>query len=509
MTRPLLARTAAAALLGGLVLSGLPATAAGAPQTSIGSPSVPGTAEGFQLLGSTDLEGRGLNSPLAVAGDCAYVGDRDTGGTPRANNGIAIVDVSDPRALTQVGRIPAVQGVSQRELRADRDLGLLLVMTFGALGARTGNALEVYDIGQDCTKPVKVSTYDFGARPPHEFFWWKDPKTPGRSLAYVTTTLFAPDLSVVDLTDPTRPSLRTTYDMVVDQADDAADAPQSGSGYLHSLSVSDDGKRAYMGTWDYGTHVTDTSLVADPAVPVPVITPVGVGRLDYGGNVHGTVKVPGKPYGVMVEEAYANAGKGCPFGWLRMVDLTDEANPKLGGEFKLPENDCEKSKAANGTFTAHNQTTFPDLAILTWYSGGLRAVDVSDPMAPEEAGFFVPKGTLGRTVERDERLYFAGSTKPKRTGAMWSYPVVQDGVVYAVDIDLGLFALRYTGKHADQVTRAASVEGNASPARYTDAAPRLTRPASLAGPRAAAPTVVKDLTPIAPGTARRTWDFTC
>ena len=426
---------------------------------------------------------------------------------------MAIVDVSNPRQPTQVSSIPAVQGVTQRELRADQDLGLLLVMTYGTTGATSGNALEVYDIAQDCTEPVKLSTYDFGVRPPHEFFWWKDPKNPGRSLAYVTTTLFAPDLSVIDLTDPTAPSLRTTYDLVLDQADQTADAAlTSGSGYLHSISVSDDGSRAYMGTWDFGTYVADTSLVSDPSIPVPAVLPIGAaGRLDYGGNVHGTVPLPGRPYGVMVEEAYANAGKGCPFGWLRMVDLRDETAPKLAGEFTVPENDCEKSQAANGTFTAHNQTAFPNVALLTWYSGGLRAVDVSDPNVPVEGGVFVPKGTVKPGVERDERLFFAGSARPKRAGAMWSYPVVQDGKVYAVDIDLGLYVLEYTGPHSDEVKRAAFVEGNSSPSRYTDAAPRLSRPAATQAriDRLRGARTVRDLTPIAPGTARRTWDFTC
>lgn len=506
----LLVRTAVTGVLAGLVLSGLPARAESVPTTTVGSASRPGTADGFALLGSTDLGGRGLNSPLAVAGDCAYVGDRDFTGGLRKNAGVAIVDIRNPRRPSQVGVLPAVQGVTQRELRADRDLGLLLVMTYGATGATSGNALEVYDIKADCTRPVKLSTYDFGVRPPHEFFWWKDPKNPGRSLAYVTTTLFAPDLSVIDLTDPTAPSLRTTYDLGVDQLDQTADAATtSGSGYLHSISVNDEGTRAYMGTWDFGTYVADTSLVSDPSIPVPAVLPVGAaGRLDYGGNVHGTVPLPGRPYGVMVEEAYANAGKGCPFGWLRMADLRDEGAPKLAGAYKVPENDCDASKKANGTFTAHNQTTFPNLALLTWYAGGLRAVDVEDPDAPSEGGVFVPRGTVKPSVERDDRLFFAGSTVPKRAGAMWSYPVVQDGLVYAVDIDLGLFVLEYTGKHSGEVKKAAFVEGNSSPARYSDAAPRLVRPASMQTEIDAvrSPRVVKDLTPVPAGSPRRTAD---
>ena len=41
-------------------------------------------------------------------------------------------------------------------------------------------------------------------------------------------------------------------------------------------------------------------------------------------------------------------------------------------------------------------------------------------------------------VERDTRLFFTGNHNDRRTGAMWSYPVVQNGLIYVVDIDLGL-----------------------------------------------------------------------
>ena len=66
---------------------------------------------------------------------------------------------------------------------------------------------------------------------------------------------------------------------------------------------------------------------------------------------------------------------------------------------------------------------------------------------------------------------------------MWSYPVVQNGLIYVVDIDLGLFILRYTGRHAAQVRLAAFVEGNSAPSRYTAKAPVIRRPSlpALAG----------------------------
>lgn len=472
-------RTPIVAALALLAAGALPAGAAPAAP----APSRYGTAKNFQVLGSTTLGNRGVNSPIAVAGRCVYVGDRYDA------NGIAIVDVANPRKPTVIGKIPPVAGATQRELRADAGLGLLVVMNYALTTGRAGaNNLKIYDI-RNCAKPALLSTYDMGARSAHEFFLWKDPKKPGRALVYLANTIFSPDLEVVDITDPTRPLPYAAYDIGVDHAQNPATGlTTSDGGYLHSLSVSDDGTRAYLSTWDFGVYVADTSALAQ-GLPAGVIRPLGL-PATYGGNVHGAVKVPGKPYLVLVEEAYANAGKGCPFGWLRMADVKDETAVKIvPGEFKIQENDCDKAKALNGTFTAHNQTVFPNVALVPWYGGGLRAVDISNPAAPSEAGAFVPKPTF-EPARRDNRLFFPGSEFNQWVGAMWSYPVVQNGLVYVVDIDLGLYVLRYTGKHANEVARAAYVEGNSAPSRYSAKDPVIHRPAA-AWPAVTAPRVVR------------------
>jgi hypothetical protein len=215
------------------------------------------------------------------------------------------------------------------------------------------------------------------------------------------------------------------------------------------------------------------------------------------GNVHGGVKVPGKPYAVLVQEGYAGvftpglATSGCPFGWLRMADLSVESAPRLieGAEFKLQENDCARSRELNGTFTSHNQTVFPSVALVPWYGGGLRAVDISEPAKPVEAGAFVPKPTFQPDF-RDNRLYFRSGER--WTGAMWSYPVVQNGLIYVVDIDLGLFILRYTGKGAKEVSQAAFVEGNSSPSRFTAKDPVIRRPAASTASWGGPATYVRD-----------------
>src|SRR3954468_21518221 len=506
-------------VLGLVVAVAIPASA-GSPPSNVGAATVPGLSTNFDLVGHTDLQQRGMNSPIAVAGSCAYVGDRyyssSSTEAARPNGGIAIVDISDPANPHETGTIPPMGLSTQREMRADAGLGILVVEGYSPYidgYADTApdaiNYLKVYDI-RDCLHPALLSTYDFGPRAPHEFFLWKDPKNPGRALAYVTFTIYSPDLMVIDLADPAAPKLIGTYDLGIDQAQKTADfADESGSGYLHSLYVSDDGTRAFMATWDYGFYEVDTSMFAD-GDPVGTATPVGIGRLDYGHNVHTALPLPGKrPYAVFTQEDYANAGHRCPFGTLRTGKLDGQGGATVVGEFKLPENDPKNCGKKNGTFSSHNPTLFPDLALMTWYSGGLRAVDLRDPAHPHEDGAFVPNPTFTPKL-RDERLFFPptdsagtlptdttkpGSTAPKWTGAMWSYPVVQNGLIYVVDIDLGLYVLRYTGPHHEEVDQAAFVEGNSSPSRYTAAAPAATRPqvqwAKVAREIAHGPTVAR------------------
>lgn len=45
---------------------------------------------------------------------------------------------------------------------------------------------------------------------------------------------------------------------------------------------------------------------------------------------------------------------------------------------------------------------------------------------------------------------------------MWSSPVIQDGLIYVVDVCNGLYVLRYRGPFAGQVTGETFLEGNSN-----------------------------------------------
>src|SRR5262250_2599796 len=191
----------------------------------------------LQEVGHDDLGARGLNSALALAEHCAYVGSRGQGS-------IAIVDVSDPAHPHGTGSLPGRAATTARELRAAPQRKLLVVLNY-SLGRGGVNRLDLYRWSEDCAHLTSVGTYDFGRQAPHEFFLWLDP---GGARTLIFTAMFSggrPDLQVIDVSDPASPRLAGTWSSPI--------------GVLHSISLSADGRRAYLSLWTGGLLVADVS----------------------------------------------------------------------------------------------------------------------------------------------------------------------------------------------------------------------------------------------------------
>ena len=147
---------------------------------------------------------------------------------------------------------------------------------------------------------------------------------------------------------------------------------------------------------------------------------------------HSAVSIPGRSLLALTDEIYT-----CPFGWLHLVDISNLAQPRIAGEFRLLQN--RATPCPSGTWTAHNPLPLRDLVLLTWYDGGLFAVDTTDAAHPRLGAQFRVEG---------ERF--------------WSYPIIRDGLIYVASIEGGLYILAYNGPHADEVRSIAFAEGNAN-----------------------------------------------
>ena len=469
--------------------SDAPTDVAGVPAARVGDhgPTSDVLSGPLQLVGHADMTPPGGTKPLgnngaiALIDDCAYVGRwHDYSG----KNPIQIVDVSNRVRPDVVGGVPgsAIVDAVAREIRAI-DLGgfkLLTVMTFskyldsGVL-TKGQNALYFYTFaGGDCTKPVLAGSFDMRPFRGHEFFQWIDPDPAHavdghpRIVEYVTTPLSGTDVVVVDASDLASPRLIGVYNsglipVTLTEANLDPSVPAGIGRYSHSISVSPDGKTAFVSQWDGGYFAADTSTIA-AGLPVGIITAAGLGSVplvsepDYVGNTHSAVRAPGTDAVVLGDEIYVTTD-GCPFGWMHTVSAGSPSSaPALLGEFALPENNavnCGEDGLVNdrnasglrldGTFSMHNQTVTKRYALTSWYGAGLRVIDIADAASPHEVAFFVPEPVAAIASTPDTPAPVYGETENTADDwwvATWSYPVIRDGLIYVADMRSGLYILR-------------------------------------------------------------------
>ena len=444
------------------------------------APAAAGAAE-LELVGHSPLGSRGMNSALAVHGDYAYVGSRSDGGPPKG--GIAVVDISNPSRPHVVHTVGSPSegepGLSSRELRVWPRAGLLIVLRFACEAPQTcfdygaPASYTFYDIrGEKAGRPELIATYE-PSRVPHEFFLWEDPLRPGRALLYMST-LTAKGGDDLLVTDVSRARDGVFAELASWQAGIRGDDGNEVD--LHSLSVSPDGRRGYLAHLGAGFLTIDTSdfAAARPDPRVRLLTPIER-RAAWGlPGAHSALPLPGRPWALATDEVYGgtlgvapalgvSVAIGCPWGWTRLLDVSDPARPVVRGEYRVePYNDpayCTEERrlqSEQATFSSHNPTVTRDLAFVTWHSAGLQAIDVSDPERPRGVAEFRPPPLPAVTTE-DPTF----STGPDKL-VFWSYPVVQDGLIHVVDIRNGLYVLRYRGPHAAQVDCASFLEGNSN-----------------------------------------------
>jgi hypothetical protein len=150
---------------------------------------------------------------------------------------------------------------------------------------------------------------------------------------------------------------------------------------------------------------------------------------------------------------------------VRLVDVGDQRVPDVRSEYRVdPWNitcsddprDDDADRDLFASFSSHNPTATRGLALVTWHSAGLQAIDLDDLDAPRQLAEFTPE-PLDEVMTEDPAL----TDGPEKV-AMWSYPIVRDGLIHVVDIRNGLYVLRYRGSNAADLARTGFLEGNSN-----------------------------------------------
>lgn len=243
---------------------------------------------GLSLVGSLPLEttARDVNADVAVLGRLAFVGEWSG---PCPGTGVAVIDVSDPARPALLSRTPAHPDTSMEVMRAVRIDGrdvLAVGLQDCGKDPRPGvgrAGLELVDV-TDPRQPADLSFFDvdqFGARVVgvHELDVTRTPA--GRWLAL----LAAPDLEaatagvggaggigdlvIVDITDPTRPVLDSSWGVLGEPALGPSFYRSVRRGndartLLHSVRAGRSGTIAYLSYWDAGVLLLDISNPSRP-----------------------------------------------------------------------------------------------------------------------------------------------------------------------------------------------------------------------------------------------------
>jgi hypothetical protein len=411
-----------------------------------------------------------MNAAPAIKGDYAYVGSRTDAKFENANGaGVLVVDISKPDAPEVVHEIgppdEANPGETSRELRIWPEQNLLIVMTLysncGEIHACTPvggqDRFNFYDIaGKNAAQPKLVSTYE-PSENPHEFFLWDDPKKPGRALMYLSTPSGQDKILVTDISNARKGKFTEVAQM----------SPLYSGSFVHSLGINNAGTRGYIAHLTGGVGVIDTSDLAKGVKKpsIRVLTPPNNAPRWNGPGPHTAMKVFGKDYMLITDEVYGAAlaalgGHGCPWGWMRMVDIKNPVKPKVVSEYKLPQNEesfCPQDAAHPTTsFAAHNPTLTKNIAFITWHSGGLQVVDISDPRKPTKITEFLADPVI--PILQEDPVLSSGGDKV----VAWSYPIIKDGLIYFVDVRNGLYVMRYSGPFEKEVSGVDFIEGNSN-----------------------------------------------
>jgi len=143
------------------------------------------------------------------------------------------------------------------------------------------------------------------------------------------------------------------------------------------------------------------------------------------GNTHAAKPVPGHNLLVVSDEYFR-----CPYGHVRIVDISDETNPEIISHFYYPENfDCDAEWPASTPSSHLGTAKNSHLYFMAWFGFGLRAIDLSNPYEPVEAGYYI--------YENSEEV--AGCET-------YDINLGPGGFLYVSDNTDGLRVLKYTGQ---------------------------------------------------------------
>lgn len=438
-------------------------------------------ARNMELVGYSDLQGRSAYQPTILNQDgrwIAYIGHH--GGTARNPkplnpltgqqefDGTSIVDVTDPAHPKYLFHIPGEAGLDEaggaQMVRAcpGRTLPHADPKRFYMLRVFGNSAHEVWDV-TDPSAPVRIARIG-GVKGTHKNFWECD-----TGIAYLVSGLEGwrtrRMTQIYDLSDPAHPVFIRNFGLPGQQPGATGPVPEE----LHGpISTGPAGNRVYFG---YGTNKNGTLQIVDrkkllegPKEPTDAnLLYPQVGRLDMSplNGAHTTFPILGvevpefahdkhgkRDFVLVVDESLVNeCAEARQMAWV--ADVTAESRPQFVASFTVPEasGDFCSRGGRFGTHSSNESFTpvyYRKVVFLAHFNAGVRAVDIRNPFAPNEIGYYIP-AVNANTAPRCVKVN--GQDRCKTAIQTNNVEVDDRGYVYIVDrANTGLHILKLTAE---------------------------------------------------------------
>ena len=428
-------------------------------------------ARNVRRLGHLDLAGAGQ---VTVAGSHAYVGH-----IPNQDHlGTSIIDISDPgrprvvatitlddheshshkvrvagdimivnheRNMSKIGRraeqLPAARRTLAEELGREptrseiaakmsvTEDDLRMLEEFEQRGYHNGG-FKIYDVSNPA-QPKLICYQKTGGIGVHRFDM-------DERYAYISTEMkgYVGNILVIyDLRDPRRPQEVSRWWMPGQHIAGGETPGWSGRRHRlhHALRF---GNEMWASCWHGGFWVVDVSDLArpqsagsynyHPLFPEPTHTVMPVPERVRGRRIALAIDEEDQAQSASEEEARRGRAHAC----LLTFDVSDLGAIKPLAQFQVSELDSPFSRAGGARFGAHQfcERMSGTIAYAVWFGGGLRIVDVADPLSPREIGHFIPEPVAGRTAPQSNDVALDAR-----------------GLIYVVDRHVGFDILEFQG----------------------------------------------------------------
>ncbi|MEE2888531.1 MAG: choice-of-anchor B family protein [Planctomycetota bacterium] len=296
--------------------------------------------------------------------------------------------------------------------------------------------------------------------------WWTASRNDWRDFTNYKQYLYSVSeghrgIRVIDMSNPDRPV-------------DRGYVARSSVTHAHNISVDPDSGKLYLSGTNQGVAIFDAK--ANPLNP----RFVGTWRTEY---VHDICARRGKAYFAAGSSGYVRIldatksptlsllGSGLTPGnythncWVSEDDKVLCVTDEIGGgpphmtiwDISNPRTPVKKGDYIVGTHTVHNVFTIGRTAYMSHYLDGFHVADLADLSKPLRIGHYDTSGQLG--------LY---------NGCWGVYPFSDNGLVYASDMQRGLFVFKIITGHMNRYGKGTTGSNGKIPfARFDGSSPRV------------------------------------